>query len=116
MKSKLIDEIKSVLEESKNWVKLEVEYAKLTVAEKLTMLLATLIIGFIALLLGVVVLIMLAFALSSYLSPLIGAPLAFLSTAGAICLCVALILIFRRQLLLNPIARMITRIFFDKGK
>ena len=39
--------------------------------------------------------------------------LAYLSTAGAICVLLVLLYLFRKPVLLNPIARMLTRIFFD---
>lgn len=114
MKTNLIEEIRSILEQSKSWLKLEVEYARLTIAEKVTVLMGSLILGFVCLLLGMVVLIVLALSLAEAFKLLMNPALAYLSTAGAICLLLALLFLLRKPLLLNPIARLITRVFFDK--
>ena len=50
MKEKLTDEIKDIFVQGRDWIKLEIEYAKLTVAEKFTLLLSAMIIGAICLL------------------------------------------------------------------
>lgn len=114
MKGNLIDELQSLFNQSKQWLMLEAEYAKFTVAEKLTLLLGSLIIGFVCMLFGMVVLIMLAFALVELFKLMMVPALAFLSTAGVICVLLALIFVFRKQLLLNPIARLISKVFFEK--
>jgi uncharacterized protein YqhQ len=114
MKINLLEEIRSIFDQSKTWLRLELEYAKLTIAEKLTLLMSTLIIGFVCLLLGVVVLIMLAFSLAEAFRLIMDPALAYLSTAGVICLLLILLYLLRKPLLLNPIARLITRVFFDR--
>lgn len=114
MKLNLIDEFRSIVDQSKTWLKLEMEYMKLTAAEKITMLLGALIIGFVALLLSMVVLIMLALALAEVFKLLMSPGLAYLATAGAICLLLGIFFFLRKPLLMNPIARLITKIFFDK--
>lgn len=114
MKLNFVEEIRSIAEQSKAWLKLEMEYIKLTAAEKITLLLGSLIIGFVALLLGMVVLIVLAFALAEVFKMWMVPGLAYLSTAGAICLLLLVFFFLRKPLLMNPIARLITKIFFDK--
>ena len=114
MKINLLEEIRSIFDQSKTWLRLELEYAKLTIAEKLTLLMSTLIIGFVCLLLGVVVLIMLAVSLAEAFRLIMDPALAYLSTAGVICLLLILLYLLRKPLLLNPIARLITRVFFDR--
>ena len=114
MKSNLIDEIRSIFEQSKTWIRLEVEYAKLTIAEKLTLLMTSLILGFVCLLFGMVVLIILALSLAEVYKMLMCPALAYLSTAGSIVVLIGLLFIFKQPLLLNPIARLMTRVFFDK--
>ena len=84
MKINLLEEIRSIFDQSKTWLRLELEYAKLTIAEKLTLLMSTLIIGFVCLLLGVVVLIMLAFSLAEAFRLIMDPALAYLSAAGGI--------------------------------
>lgn len=110
----IIDEIRSFFEQSKTWVQLEVEYAKLTIIEKMTVLISMLIIGFVCLLLGFVVLILLAFCVAELFKDVISPALAYLCTAGAICLLLLLVWLFRKPLLLNPISRMISKTFFEK--
>lgn len=112
MKDKLIDEIKEIFSQSTSWLKLEVEYAKFTVAEKFTVLMATLIIGAVCFLLGFAVLLMLTFAGVELFKLILSPPLAYCAMAGVVCLLLVVIYLLRRPLLLNPIAKFITRIFF----
>lgn len=114
MKLNIIEEIRNIFDQSKTWLKLELEYAKLTVAEKVTVLMSSLILGFVCLLLGMVVLIMLAFSLAELFKLMMCPSLAYLSTAGAICVLLILLFLLRKPLLLNPLARLMTRVFFDK--
>lgn len=114
MKEKITDEIKEVFLQGKNWLKLEIEYAKLTVAEKFTILLSMLIIGAICLLMGMVVLILLAFALVELFKMMMAPSLAYLTVAGIICVLILLVYFLRKLILLNPIARFITRLFISK--
>lgn len=95
-------------------MKLEVEYAKLTLAEKMTLLFSAMIIGAVCLLMGMVVLILLAFALVELFRLMMSPALAYLSSAGVIVVLIVLFYLFRKPLLLNPIARFITRLFISK--
>lgn len=114
MKEKLTDELKEIFVQGKNWMKLEVEYAKLTLAEKMTMLFSAMIIGAVCLLMGMVVLILLAFALVELFRLMMSPALAYLSSAGVIVVLIVLFYLFRKPLLLNPIARFISRLFISK--
>lgn len=114
MKHSLTDEIKELFSQGHNWLKLEIEYAKLTVAEKVTILMSVLIIGAICLLMGMVVLILLAFSLVELFKMMMVPALAYLSVGGIICLLIVLLYVFRKPILLNPIARFVTRLFIDK--
>ena len=114
MKHSLTEEIKELFSQGHNWLKLEIEYAKLTVAEKVTILMSVLIIGAVCLLMGMVVLILFAFALVELFKMMMVPALAYLSVGGIICLLIVLLYVFRKPILLNPIARFITRLFIDK--
>lgn len=114
MKENLNTQIKDILTQGKTWVKLEIEYAKLTLAEKLTMLISALIIGAVCLLLGIVVLLMLAFALVEVFKTFMHPGLAYLSVGGIVCVFIILFYLLRKPILLNPIARLITRLFIEK--
>lgn len=116
MKLKFVEDIQNVIQQGKTWISLEMEYAKLSLAEKLTILLTTLIIGFICLLLGMVVLILLGFALVEVFKLFMAPGFAYLTVAGIICVFLALLWIFRQPLLENPLAKLLTKILIDKKK
>lgn len=112
MKEKLIDEIKEIFSQSTSWVKLEVEYAKFTIAEKFTVLMTAMIIGAVCFLLGFAVLLMLTFAGVELFKLILSPVLSYCAMAGVVCLLLILFYLCRRPLLLNPIAKFITRVFF----
>lgn len=114
MKEKLTEELKDILAQGRDWVKLEVEYAKLTVAEKFTVLLSAMIIGAICLLMGMVVLILLSLSLVELFKMMMVPALAYLAVSGIICLFILILYLLRNPLLLNPIARFITRLLINK--
>jgi protein of unknown function (DUF1469) len=115
MKEKLTEELKDILAQGRDWVKLEVEYAKLTVAEKFTVLLSAMIIGAICLLMGMVVLILLSLSLVELFKMMMVPALAYLVVSGIICLLILILYLLRNPLLLNPIARFITRLLINKN-
>lgn len=115
MKEKLTDELKDILAQGRDWVKLEVEYAKLTVADKFTVLLSAMIIGAICLLMGMVVLILLSLSLVELFKMMMVPALAYLAVSGIICLLILILYLLRNPLLLNPIARFITRLLINKN-
>lgn len=115
MKEKLTDELKDILAQGRDWVKLEVEYAKLTVAEKFTVLLSAMIIGAICLLMGMVVLILLSLSLVELFKMMMVPALAYLAVSGIICLLILILYLLRNPLLLNPIVRFITRLLINKN-
>lgn len=112
MKEKFTDRIKTLLGETREWVRLEIEYAKLTAAEKFTILFSTIIVGAVCFLLGLAVLLMLAFALVEVFRMWMAPALAFVAGAGVICVFIILIYLLRRPLFINPISRFLTRLFF----
>lgn len=110
MKNSLLDEIKEIVARSKDWAELEIEYAKLTMAEKITMVSGFAVIGAVCLLLFITALIMFGISLS-YLFQLIMCPaLAYLASGGCILLLMGLIFLVREPLILNPIAKAMTKI------
>ena len=58
MKENITDQIRNIYDNGRQWLKLEIEYAKLTATEKISILLSTLILGAICILLGMVILIL----------------------------------------------------------
>lgn len=114
MRLKIIDDIQGIFDQAKNWVTYEMEYAKLTLAEKLTMLFTTLIIGFLCALLAFVVMILLGFALVELFKMIMCPALAFLTVAGILIVLLVILWLVRKPLLLDPLAKMLTRILLDK--
>lgn len=113
MKEKFTSELKEIFTQSVDWVKLEVEYAKFTLAEKFTMLMSALVIGAVCLLLAIVVLILLAFSLAEVFKMFMDPALAYLSVSGVVVLLILIFYLCRRPLLLNPIAKFITKLLFS---
>lgn len=110
MKQNLLDEIKDIIARSKDWAELEIEYAKLTLAEKITILAGFTVIGAVCLLLFITALIMFGISLS-YLFQLFMSPaLAYLASGGCIIVLMVIIFLVRKQLIMNPIAKAMTKI------
>lgn len=116
MKSKITEEIKDLFSQTITWAKLELEYVKLTAAEKLVILISTLIIGAIFVLFLLPIFIMLLFALAGVFRLFMPAPLAYLSVAGIVMLLLALVYIFRNILVVNVVSKFITKLFLDRKK
>ncbi|MDE5888149.1 MAG: phage holin family protein [Muribaculaceae bacterium] len=115
MKSKLIDEIKELFSQSVNWAKLEMEYIKLTAAEKLIILAGTLIMGAIFMLLLLPVIVMFLFALVGVFRMFMPLPLAYLTVGGIVLLVLLVIFILRKRLIINPVSRFISKLFLEKN-
>ena len=114
MKAKITDEIKEIFSQGVNWAKLEIEYVKLTAAEKLIILMSVLIIGAIFMLLLLPVFIMFLFALAGVFKMFMAPPLAYLSVGGIVLILLALVYLLRNQLVINPVAKFVSRLFRDK--
>ena len=109
MKDNITDQLKGVVDSTRRWISLEIEYAKLTATEKITILLSTLILGAVCMLLGMVILILFSFSLVDLFKTFLHPVLAYLCVGGILALLIALIIILRRPLLENPISRLISK-------
>lgn len=116
MKKKLTEEFKEILTNGKRWAQLEVEYAKLTAAEKLTMLMSALALGAIMLMASVIILALLLLALAEVFKLMVDPWLAYICTAGVGAILAGVIYLLRKALILNPIARLFTRILLGAPK
>jgi len=114
MKSKITDEIKELLSQSVNWAKLEVEYIKLTAAEKLIILTSAMIIGGVIMLFLLPVLILILFALVDVFKLIMVAPLAYLAVGGIVLLLMFILFLLRKPLVINPVSRFITKVILEK--
>lgn len=106
----LLDQIKTMIARSKDWAALELEYAKLTAAEKITVLAGAAVTGMVCLMLGMTALLMFGIALAYLFQDVMCKSLAFLVSGCIIIVIMAVIYFLREKLIMNPIAKIITKI------
>ncbi len=114
MKQSFTDTLKDLFTQGRQWLLLETEYLKLTAAEKFTVLTGTFVLGAICLMIAMVIVILLALALADLFKMIMAPALAYLSVSGVLILLMVALFLLRRQLLFDPIAKFITRLFLDK--
>lgn len=99
-----------------NYVKLLIEDTRLNAAEKLTRLFSAIALSAILLIIGMVVLVVLSIAVCFALASIMPAMWAFLIVAAVYLVLMVIIVAFRTQLLVNPIARFISRLLLPAPK
>lgn len=103
--------------EIKKYFTLQLDYAKLTAVEKLTLLLSAMTLLVVALILGAGILFYLSFALLHSLELMIGSTVcAYLLVSGFFALILLGVIIFKQQLIMNPIAKFLSKLFLDPTK
>lgn len=95
---------------SKDWAALELEYAKLTAAEKITVLAGAAVTGMVCLMLGMTALLMFGIALAFLLQEVMCTALAFLISGLIIIVVIVIVYLMREKMIMNPIAKIITKI------
>lgn len=113
MKQTLTDQLKDLFFQGRRWLTLETEYLKLTAAEKFTVLAGTFVLGAICLMVGMVIVILLALALADVFKLLMAPSLAYLCVTGVLIILMVVLFLLRRQVIFDPIAKFITRLFLD---
>lgn len=116
MEKKIGEELKSVASDLKQWLTLELEYMKLTAAEKVSTLVSTLILVVVLFIVFMVVLILLSLALVDVFCLFMPHALACLTVGGILALIIGLIYLFRTPLVVNPITKLITKLFLTPKK
>ena len=113
-----IENFQQLFFEFKKYLELQKEYTKLELTEKLTILFSTLIMVLVLIILGMVALFYLLFALAYVLEPLVGGLMAsFAIIAGINVLLIALVIIFRKQLIISPMVNFLANLFLtDSNK
>ncbi|WP_321517663.1 phage holin family protein [uncultured Bacteroides sp.] len=113
-----IDNIKQLIAEIKEYAILQKDYAKLQFVEKLTILLSMLIMTFILIILGMVTLFYLLYSLAYILEPLVGGlTISFCIISLISILIMVCMIIFRKNLITNPLVRFLTNLFLkDSNK
>lgn len=92
---------------------LYIENAKLTVAEKITHLVGAMAVCFIALLFGLVAFIFAVIGLATWLQAYIDPFWSYFIVAGAFILIILVLVIFRKWLIFNPIAKFMSRLIIE---
>lgn len=97
-------------EQIRSYLSLRLEYAKLTAADKLTVVITLLCLGLIAVLLGTVVLFFVSLAVVQFIAPYTGLGWAYMIMAGSVALLLIALVMLRKPLLINPLSRFLTRV------
>lgn len=113
MRPKITDEIRDLLSQSINWAKLEVEYLKLTAAEKVIIIVSMMVIGIVVLILLLPAILMFLFALAQVFIGFLPVAVAYVCVGGIVLLLLGILVLFRKHLVINPVAKFISRVLLD---
>lgn len=101
-------------EQGKSYLKLRYDYSKLSVAEKLSILLSRVALVTVILLVCICILFQLSGALVNALALAMGSQwIANLIVAGTLLLLILVVVALRTQLIVNPITRFVTKLFYS---
>lgn len=116
MEKKISEEMRSVASDLKDWLSVEIEYMKLTAAEKVSVLLSSLILVIVLFIIFMVVLILFSFALVDLFNLFMPHALSFVTVGGILLLLIGSLYLFRNKLVVNPITKLITKLFLTPKK
>lgn len=108
--------MKSVVSDLKEWLTVELEYMKLTAAEKVSVLVSTLILVITLFIVFMVVLIVFAFALVDLFNLFMPHALACVTVGGILLLLIGCLYLLRTPLVVNPVTKLITKLFLTPKK
>ena len=113
---KSIDNLTELFKEVKNYLKLQGEYTKLDLVEKLTILLSTQTLIFILIVLGTMAAIYLSFMLVYVLASATGSLVAGYAIIGGLLILIALVVYrLRKRLIFQPMVNFLARLFLDNS-
>lgn len=98
------------------YFKLLLEDARLTAAEKLTVLFSTVTFYALLLVVGTVALVFISIGIGHWLAATVAPELAYLFIAAFYVVVLIVLIVFKRQLLIDPICRFITRLIVEPPK
>lgn len=111
---KSIDNLTELFKEVKKYLKLQGEYVKLDLVEKLTILLSTLTLIFVLIILGTMAAFYLSFMLVYVLASATGSLVAGYAIIGGILILLAFIIYrLRQKLIFQPMINFLARLFLD---
>ena len=108
--------MRSIVSEIKEWLTVELDYMKLTAAEKLSVLVSSLILVIVLFIVFMVVLIVFAFALVDLFCLFMPHALACVTVGGILLLLIGLLYLLRVPIVINPVTRLITKLFLTPKK
>ncbi|MDE6311343.1 MAG: hypothetical protein K2L96_05945 [Muribaculaceae bacterium] len=98
------------------YLRLTAEDLRLTAAEKLTVLFSTVTFFALVLIIGTVALVFVSIGIGHWLAATVAPLMAYLYIAIFYVLILAVLIIFKRQLLIDPICRFVTRLIVEAPK
>lgn len=107
------NQIHTLWAEIKDSLKLNVDYAKFTAAEKLTMLLTMVSFALIAFALISLFMFFLSIAIVRWMATGVGMVWAYFIMCAFYVILLGVVVVFRKRLIVNPIARFVSRLFFN---
>lgn len=114
MKQSFTDQLKELLKLGKRYMSLQADCLRLTAAEKMTVLFSSLALGLIGILLGALCVVLLAMSAVCAFGEMMSPWLAYLCVAGIVALLAVLLVVLRKVLIVNPIAKLISRLLYPK--
>jgi len=108
--------IQAVFDSLKRLISLQLGYARLTAAEKCTVLLSATAFYSIAVILATLVLIFISVGIGHLLAGTWVGQFAYLFVAGLYAVLLVLLIVFRKRLIVNPVARFMSKLFVEPPK
>ncbi len=110
-----IETLQQLFVEVKKYLSLQKKYTQLEIAEKMTVLLSTLILVLIVIILSMVALFYMSFTFAYWLAPVFGSIMAsFALITTVIILLIIAVITFRKTLIVNPMAKFIASLFIQE--
>lgn len=100
----------------RRYIMLQLDFARLSGAEKLTVLLSTILFGAMIVIFGSIMLVFISIGVGHLLAMTVAPYVAYLYVAAFYLVVFICLIIFRRQLFTDPVARMISRLFVKPPK
>lgn len=93
------------------FITLQLDYVRLTAAEKLTVLLSTIAFFALVVIIGMITLVFISIGIGHWLAVTIAPYTAYLLVSAFYILLLVALIVFRKQLIFNPAARFISKLF-----
>ncbi|ADQ78456.1 hypothetical protein Palpr_0294 [Paludibacter propionicigenes WB4] len=112
-----VENFQQLYDDIKKYVLLQTEYVKVEFVEKLAILLSTLLIVSLIIILVIIALFYLFFSIAYAVEPLVGSlSLSFAIISVIYFGLIALLMVFRKKLIINPMVRFLSNLFLSKNQ